>query len=1120
VSNLERKTAHDRAVLNSLNEQVQMMAGEYQAVIDYDRPQVSLDPPSPVTPAIPRSAVVDEVSGKLDQMTWVSIVGEPGSGKTQLCLLTADKRCSASVWINLRGLSQEESCRAIDAALEAKSKIRRHPIIREWYRQISARIDVGTLIVLDDLPRIFPGSALDQRLHFLQAACKERRLRMLSTSYFELSGALLEWHLAVEVHAPRFTSEEILDLLQIHEAPPDIANSNFADLLSTSTGGLPVLVAAVVRFLAANEWTTKPNNVLSLLTGEYASGIKRDAAGLIMVTVPDDRTRELLYRICCVTGSISKSEVEIIGKTPTKIELSLEKLDQLVGLWLQPYGGDTYLLSPLIDRNLARRLDSGTRQRVHAALGIFLLRKRLTSTFEVIVCVDHFREAGLLDAAAIIMSQAIFKLMERETEVPNEWMISSIWASEPLPSGIDINLRLLLRAAQIAFAEARKRDHSFLTDDLEQLLSGAEANPEAQLGVLMASSLLAIRLLKTHPGGANRYLLMALGSKPQAVLPDGSKLTIPKEMALEQMLWGTAISTTSEAEVDDWLETLNKLSPEQLKVLAESELAQDNAVVLCDSIWLREYQKPTGQRNWESVEKVLNRVEDTASKLGLSLVKAAAIRTRIVIIAENNNQLSDAVAIAEDAVKSFDGPVERFLIEEVTGRQLAYGERWEEALRWMGNALQYNLSGLHVIHRNLLITVSECVARYSVDAAAEYSSLAVEVAKSSGLPPVRIAEALGEHSIALWDAGRRKEAFTVWQEGVQIILEHVEQGIQTFLAFGHVSGYFSSMALSGRPPSPTYVVPKPGFFLNTLSMRADQYRPVQQKLLPLQTAVFAEAVQDAEAVEKWARLTFDDYRSEPGSDLILPFLWLGIAPEILSARYEQAIALALRFLTITEPSEDSLATIAVGPESARGVQNSFLRSRSIEASLLFGIVPLAFRLASIRLAREISPDLETIVSYVHRLTGEGRDEWKAAINMMGSILRDEVPWERLDLQAASQYSDQHPAVGMLCLLGSTLTAPEVKSLATQVALAKELERAFTFCFSIRYRVLEPFFVSYWERVITSGGPIFRTSASYTRAKFDEALSSDSSVRLKKLLGAMVFCVGLSLPDGLRNWIDN
>lgn len=1126
VAALESARAQDTSILRSLNEQLQMIAGTAKAQFEYRAAQVSLDVPELAQPTIHREHTVNELADQMAQKAWLSIIGEPGCGKTQLCLLLIDRLRSEPLWINLRGLTEDRACAVIDSSLETDSGVERYAIIQRWYSDAVSRLNPRTTVVLDDVPRIVVGGPLYHRLQFLQAACQASGHRMLSTTYFEMPRSLSENSIAGEVHAPLFTTEEILDLLRANAAPANVANAKFAAFLATSTRGLAVMVAAVIRFLSSKNWIFQPEVIDSLFKGEYAAGARHDAKQIIEGTVTDSGARELLYRLTCTVGPISREQVEMVSKVPSRITLSLEKFDQLVGIWVQPYGPQAYLLSPLVDVNWADLLDSNTRKGVHATLAFLELRKPL-SMVDVMTCVHHFHSAEQDNPAIIVLLQALVKVMDFPTEVSNEWMVSSLWAHQSLPETVDINLRLNLRAVQIALAEKRKKDYSFLSDDLKQLLSQAQSDGKAQLGVFMASSLLATQLFRKNPSLANHYILMALRSAREAVLPDGEKLVFPKEMSLEWILWGTAVAAKSDEEVQNWLDTVAQLSPAQITVLADSEFAEDNSTVICDSVCLREYRKPENERNWDHVRQVISQIERRAAELGLDILNAAAIRAKIITLAECGDRLPEALKLAEVALQTRSDDSGRFLIEEAIGRQLAYGGRWQEALWWMGLALQRHTKNSSLWRRNLLVTVAEGIARYDPSVAPEYARQAVDVAKSANLAPVRVAEALGEYAISLWNAEEREKAFVELQEAVPLIVPEVDQppsDIQVFLAFLHAAAYFGTMAVFNKPPITNkredYTAPAPGLFLATDRIPMELYQPTKNNHLLIQIAMFAEGVGHTEAAGKWASLALDNASTVSAGDLLKPFIWLTIAPSLLSGEYINALDRARSMAGTTVPSEQELEAIGIQPGDHPRIQQVFSNKQRFELSLIFGVVPLAFRLCTVRFERDVSADIEGIATHLGSIVGPGASDWKEAATLLVLILsKNEQSWRQLHDRGNKYYRENRIAFGILSLLGSVLFSHEARSLVTQIKIAMDLERIFGAKPSIKYKILSPFFEHYWDKVIANGSAAFRTAAAYTRRSFDEARSNPVQTRLRAVFRSMVFCIGLSLPNDLRDWLD-
>jgi hypothetical protein len=729
-------------------------------------PRASIDRPALVAPILQRAATVETVGKHLVDAIWVSIKGEPGAGKTQLCVLATEATSSNTIWINLRGYSPEIACDVIDQVVESASGLGFHVILGRWYQDATSRLGPGKVFVLDDLPRVTPGGALSGRLDDLTSAARANGQRVLSTSYYPLPRHLVESHAAVEISSPRFSSAEIVELLRVSGAPSTFAADKVVDLLLTLTGGLPVLVAAAARLLVTSNWKFDSTTFESLFGGKFATGEKTDATAIIESTVPDERARDLLYRLTCVVGPIAKRQIEQISKVPEKIHLAIEKLNQLLGLWVQPYAEETFQLSPLVGPTLSSRLDSKTRRGVHAALALQITRP--TTVFDAIKCFHHFHMAELPDYAATVLTKTLLAITQTEREVPNESLLLTIWTAGRMPSSLNINVRLFLRALQVELADKQGTDFADLLADLDRLTQEAQSMPDAHIGLVTAAGSMAIRFAKKHPSIANRFLLVMLRSAPLALLPDGTKPPDHYPMSLESLLWVTANSAASDEDVLSWIATLREFTPAQVAALAASDFAADSSSVLCDQIWLREFRKAVPGQEWTSRLALIQRIEEVALEKDLHLLYAAATHTRLTILGESQGDLQSAIDLSEERLPNMKTDVERFLILETIGRQLSYAHRDQEALIWLNRASELNIAEYGIFRRNVLITAGEVVARTGhPESAPEYTSRAVEIARTSILEPIRLAEALGEHSLALWNAGRREDSFAAWEEGVE-----------------------------------------------------------------------------------------------------------------------------------------------------------------------------------------------------------------------------------------------------------------------------------------------------------------------------------------------------------------
>jgi len=1122
IERLEVRASQADQLLAALGDRTATLEEQVSLSASRSVPKVSIDRPALVAPILPRLTTVEEVTKHLMDTTWISITGEPGAGKTLLCLLTTETTSANTIWVNLRGCSPEMACNVIDQVIESASGYPLHLLLFRWYQEATLRLGAGKIFVLDDLPRVAPGGALSRRLDAIASAARVNSQRVLSTSYYALPRQLVESQVVVEIASPRFSSLEISELLQAAGAPDGFASDKIADFLLALTGGLPVLAAAAARLLKTKNWTVNNDTLESFFGGQFANGARTDARAMIESTIPDDEARELLYRLTCVVGPISKTQIEQISKIPEKIRLAAEKLDQLLGLWVQPYAKETFLLSPLVESSLSARLDSKTRRGVHAILAIHLLKRKTKTVLEVITCVHHFQLAELLHEAATVLIKALLALTEMDREVPDESLLLSVWTVGPLPSTIDINVRLLLRALQIGLADKQGAEFSGLLDDLERLMVEAQPIADAQFGRLAAGGSITIRFARKYPSIANRYLLEMLRSAARALLPDG---TMPEQnypMSLESILWATANAAATDEDVKSWLATLREFTPEQIATLGASDFAADSSVVLCDQIWLREFRKPESQQEWASRDSLLQQVEEAASETGLHLLSAAAARSRLTILGESQGKLDAAIVRAEFLLPRMTTDVERFLILEVIGRQLAYAERHEEALLWMNRALQLNIGEYGIFRRNLWITVGEVVARTDLQSAPQYTSRAVDVARTSILEPIRLAEALAEHSLALWNAGRTEDSFAAWEEGVEKLLAARDQRpswTQTFLAFLHASGYFSGMSLWGKISDPNFAIPKPGLFLALDNMPVEKYQPIQDGLLLLRTAMFAEGVADSASSAKWATRAFTEAQRQSGADLLDSFGWLPIPDFVETADYERAIQSAYAFSKLHKPDETSLRTFELDEPDRKRVEEIYTEPKTLERALLFGLVPIALRLATLRFDRDITQDLAAVTSAMEQLSPEPDDPWKQAAQFFQSMFSDEKTWRQWHDEIAPLYANNRWALAILASLASVLESPLLQSLGSQIGLARTLEQVFKISPSIRGKFMAPFFVRYWQAAIASNVGQFRTSAAYTQKAYSEAASLPPLIRVKKLLATMVFCTNLSLPPDLSAWLD-
>jgi len=88
----------------------------------------------------------------------------------------------------------------------------------------------------------------------------------------------------------------------------------------------------------------------------------------------------------------------------------------------------------------------------------------------------------------------------------------------------------------------------------------------------------------------------------------------------------------------------------------------------------------------------------------------------------------------------------------------------------------------------------------------------------------------------------------------------------------------------------------------------------------------------------------------------------------------------------------------------------------------------------------------------------------------------------------------------------------------QTYLAQHFDKLFKTCPSIYREIIAPFFLAYWGRTVALPTALFRTSLTYTQKQLRVVDGSADGTR--KLLSAMRFCLGVTLPEETQNWLDS
>ena len=1119
VGTMEAAMVHQAKEMASLTQTVEFIGKSlgFDAAFALSAVSLSTELPDLVSPCAPRQTLVDQLLARAHADGVVAIVAEPGSGKTQTLRLATQKGQRSVHWLNLpRHATEEQACILLDALVRKVGNPPDKLPLQEKY-DAAAQQFRGTLVVIEDLPRLVPGGPLAMRVDRLADRLRGVDAPLVLSSYYPLPATTEELLGKVQFHIPRFTITDVADLLAAADAPPEFRAEKIYQLLATVTEGLPTLVMAAVRYLAIRNWKFTASELEGLFLGEFASAHRHDARSLLQITVSDPEERELLIRMSLAIGAFSMEDIAAVARVPEPIRLPGEKVQRSTGVWLQQIGRDRYLRSPLITSVLADSLDPATRNGVHFALALRILRRKQLDLLEAFTCVNHLMMAGEVTFAVTVVMQTLVAFLELEEPIHDDIGFANMWPTREGLGDVDLNLQINLRAMQLAVRAKQGRDVAAMIETVDGLI--AEAGGQGW-GVPAGASGLAIHLVWRDRILANKYLLQALASYKTVRLPDGSPLPVAS-YPLEDMLWISAYNCTSEADVDSWLVTISRFTPEQLETLKRSDLKEDNVTILCDGIWLRVYQKPEPERNWKPVKKKLEEIEATARAIDFPLLEAAALRTRIMILAEWDKNLDAAIALSESSLERFPADDCRFLIIEVMGRQLSYAGKKEQAIRWLERALECDAYRNSLWRRNVLITMAEL---HGGDKAKDFTAEAVRISEDGKWAPLVYVETLAEHAIALWKAGEARPSFDTFEEATNRMFTQQTDANNwkgTFARLFGVVAYFSSLSSKGQP-EPGQVEPQQGFSLITNEDAHANYRAEQLSYISVRLAMFADGVNDISKAAAWTWRAMQSAKEVSAAwDAVRLMAWRALPEALLSsdfARVAQLVA-AMTALDVNHVVATAQALpLPTGPGETSTIKD-LAASPPVGATSglrVIPIVPIAVRLAFLRFRGATNAEILAFLAAIDAVIPPDLQAERFVVEIRRALV-EEGDWGTLRDTGYRAIADHEYVRGLISCIGAMDKAPLSQSLYLQTYIAENLEGFFKTCPSVYREIVAPFFVTYWERAIAETTGEFRTAQSYTEKQLTVTDGTPEGTR--KLLRAMRFCLGVKLPDHAMRWLD-
>lgn len=1130
VAALERRMNHlDTAVAGTQArlEELTRQAG-ITAAVAYRVSAPTLESPPHVARLAGRARTIATLRPIVERHVWTVVHGMSGLGKSELVLLLAEATGVETAWVRFRDLLPAQAGMLLDAALE--ELVPRPPggQLRAWYLALFEQVGADRWLVLDDLPRLADGDELASRLAHLVAAAAECGARVLSTSALPPPPGLLARIPAGMVHVqegPPFTDAEAGEVFRAHGGALEPHAVKFLNALAH---GHPTLVQAIALYLAERAWVLSEEELDGLLRTEYAAEVNDQTTERLLGTIEDADTREMLYRLNTPFGGFGMEEVVLLAEQEPAVARPRERLTRLQGLWVQRETRVRYTVSPLVRALGTGDLRHETARACHRALAKRLVGQRRIDAHQVAQALTHFVSADDYENAGLLLLRALAAATSSDVDLLDTGLLS-FWNDVPIPEEMSLELRLNVRAFQISVRHRRGRDTAFLEQDLWELLARAE--PGQALQVFGALVVAASAFAKDDIRRSGRFMLEALRWLPHARESLPPEEEFPILFQLGTLVWAAAETIDSPESMGKWFSMLEALPPDLREEAVRGDAAQPSLVYVANRFPMLEFQKPPEERNWRIVAELIGELADRARAVGCEFLWAAAVRSRMIVIADELSGPVAAVEMGEAALaEAGDDPEVRFLLLERTGITLDQAGRPDEAVARLEEARDAGTRAFPYEWLVATLRLAELVGNADPKRAAALTREAAEEAirSEAGMARLTTVRALGELAVAEWRAGDRRASFCAWSDAVGRMLAGREDDDQEwralFVVLGHHLGYCMTVATTEEPPGPLadgepYAAPRPGVFWTYGPGTAARYSETRVPTTQAQLAAFADAVGEYESGQAWARRGAELARGT-GPDYVLSECLATLFSGALSDdRYDDALALAeeaapLWVAWLPEPP-------GTPEERARAVQ---LDEESYVAGLV--LIGSALRIGRIRLhdpARAAALAETAAGAFERRAEATVVPElWRAAATLFLHAFRDgSAAAEIVRAGEDARFENQLMNNALRCVgyVGGTVQAgvSPAQALQWHFRFAKYLTQVLVEHLAVYDRCAVPFFQAYWEMALA--GARFRFQApARLEANLAGVSAEPSRWRLQRLLASVAISLGARVDATTGAWL--
>ncbi|MBH8560414.1 hypothetical protein [Hymenobacter negativus] len=871
VSSLEENASQYATQLTQLLSKVEVLS-QSDTVFDYRLGNLASTPPPPVQNGTLRAGKVRHLTQLLLATPWVHLQGINGSGKSQLAALVAREHSSVH-WLELRAYNDsiEKTVLLLEAFL---ALITQRPVStnrQRWLQEVVTELPAQTLLVLNDLPRIEAGSALEETLVFLANQLAAGGILLLTTSNFDVTPSTRRLLLAAtfsEYHDVNFTDEEIAEYLTNCGAGPEVVA--LAGLVGVVTYYNPTLVGALVYHLQAMNWGADSADVLDvLIRQEFSAATLEDAQYAITRRLSDPGAKQLLYRLSLLNWGFGFTQVQAVSGVEAIIEAPREALQRILNLWIQSIG-KVYYVSPLVHNLGEQNLSPAVVRGIHLAVAQSILENQTLDLLDTTRCFwalnkgqDYTKAGGLLLGILRTAENA------EQAQLLRRCGLLTYATSTDIPAAMPRLLRAAIRYEQL-------RLHHLLGLDITAYQHWLTHYANETGGTLNEQVL--VRLFKLinaeewHFPEFSEDFLFVLANRAALTELSEDDFT-PAQLAM--LFWLPIRSINSVSALMQWRKLAEHFQAETGFDVWQEPIAQ-TAVTLIS----RQLAIAAVETSAEAALVILNEWADyyaqQQQELLRATVQAVSIPVQFQQVAERSNIIAEVAASAAGLAL----PDAQYLLFFALGKACYDANMKAESIEWLAKAVD-----LQCIQQDsfveALIYAGAAISTHDTARALQFNQQAEELAAADTLiQEIDYLKVAAELALAYWLHHDIEQSFRWFEKVVQQLVEakasaSPEAWKRLYVWLRHALGYIARVAAREQAPERVadggeYVAPYQGFFSFNTKDVSDLYddNPAPHVLF-YTMALFAEGIGDIDKAYEWSQRAFDAARQTPGEQALL-----------------------------------------------------------------------------------------------------------------------------------------------------------------------------------------------------------------------------------------------------------